>query len=105
MSKKNLRGVLEQTWVHSHEEDTDTEMVFRPETYDFPLARGRKSFALKPDGHLVQTGIAPTDARQETEGKWKLEGDHLAFYTKSDSEPSLVLNIASVDKDRLVVKK
>lgn len=105
MSKKNLRAALEQEWVHSREEDTDTEMVFRPASYDFPPARGRKSFALQSGGKLVEGGIAPTDARTETEGTWKVEGNHLVFHTKSASEPSRVMEIISVDKDRLVVRK
>jgi hypothetical protein len=105
MSKKNLREALQQDWVHSREEDTDMEMVFRPASYDFPPARGRKSFALMPDGALIEGGIAPNDARQETEGRWELKDDHLAFYTKGATEPSRVMKIASVTKDRLVVKK
>lgn len=105
MSKKNLQAALQQEWVHSREEDTDTEMVFRPASYDFPPARGRTSFALQSGGKLVEGGIAPTDARTETEGTWKIDGDNLVFYTKSASEPSRVLQIVSVDKDRLVVKK
>lgn len=105
MSKKNLREALEQEWIHSREEDTETEMVFRPASYDFPPARGRKSFTLMPDGELIEGGIAPNDARQETAGTWKLEDDHLAFYTQSATEPTRTMKIASLDKDRLVVKK
>lgn len=105
MSRKDFKATLQQRWIHSHEEDTPTEMVFRPSTYKFPPSRGRKSFALDADGTLRETGIAPTDARQQTAGTWKLEGDHLAFYTKSEAEPSRVMKIASVDEHRLVVKK
>ena len=105
MDNKDLDEVLQQEWVHSREEDTPTEMVFRPASYDFPPARGRKSFALGSGGKLVEAGIAPTDARTETEGRWKVEGDRLAFFTKSASEPSKVMQIVSVDKERLVVKK
>ena len=105
MTKKNLREVLGQEWVHSREEDTDTEMVFRPASYDFPPARGRKSFTLRPDGSLIEGGIGPTDARTETEGTWNLQDDQLALHTKSASEPSRVMKIVAVDKDRLVVKK
>ena len=30
MANKVNVDVLQQHWMHSHEEDTDTEMVFRP---------------------------------------------------------------------------
>jgi hypothetical protein len=97
---------LYQHWVHSHEEDTPTEIVFRPATYTFPRSRGRRSFELKPDGSLVEGGIAPDDRRQATQGTWQLQdGDTLALYTTSAAEPSRVMRIATVDKDRLVIKK
>lgn len=106
MSKKVDKDVLHQRWVHSHEEDTDTEMVFRPAAFNFPRSRGRTSFELKRDGTLVQGGIAPDDRRVETQGTWKLgDDDTLAFYTGSQSTPHRVIRIASVDKDRLVIEK
>lgn len=106
MNSRVDREALHQHWVHSHEEDTATEMVFRPATYNFPRSRGRRAFELKPDGSLVERGIAPDDRRQEAEGTWELKDDDtLACYTKSALEPSRVLRIASVDQDRLVIKK
>jgi hypothetical protein len=105
MSEKVLSAALQQHWVHSHEEDTQTEMVFRPATYQFPRSRGRKAFSLNADGTLTQTNIAPTDRREQTTGTWKLAGDELAFYNESASQPSRVMKIASVDEHRLVVKK
>jgi hypothetical protein len=97
---------LQKHWVHSHEEDTDTEMVFRPAGSNFPPSRGRTSFELKPDGGLVQRGIAPDDRRQESRGVWKLENDgSLCFYTGSALQPSRVMRIASIESNRLVIKK
>src|SRR5439155_5709425 len=98
--KLNL-DLLVRSWLHSHEEDTDTEMVFRPADYNFPRSRGRTGFELKHNGELVEIGIAPTDAQQETEGRWKLEDDNkLALYRGSESEPNRVLQVNSADKDR-----
>jgi hypothetical protein len=106
MSNQIDQDALYQHWVHSHEEDTNTEIVFRPATYNFPRSRGRRSFELKTDGILVEGGMAPDDRRQETQGTWELQGsDTLVFYTQSASQPSRVLQIVSVDKDRLVIKK
>jgi hypothetical protein len=106
MKSRVAADVLQQHWVHSHEEDTETEMVFRPTTFKFPPSRGRKSFELKSDGSLVEMGIGPTDRPQESQGAWKLEdADNLAFYFNSQSTPKRVMRIASVEKDRLVIKK
>jgi len=106
LEKKIATAELHQHWVHSHEEDTDTEMVFRPTTFKFPPSRGRKSFELKPDGGLTETGIGPTDRPQESQGTWRLkDSDSLAFYSESQSVPMRVMKIASLEKDRLVIKK
>jgi hypothetical protein len=105
MSKNISPGDLPQHWMHSHEEDTDTEMVFRPASYSFPLSRGRRSFELRPDGSLIEHGIAPTDRRQSTKGKWELEDNDQLVFKSSEAEASKVMQIVSVNKDRLVVKK
>jgi len=106
MPRKLNTKALPQHWVHSHEEDTDTEMVFRPASYNFPRSRGRSSFELRPNGALVQSGPGPVDIPQESVGTWALEGKQLALYGgTSQTEPSRVLQIASLSKDRLVVKK
>jgi len=106
MSKKISTDVWPQHWVHSHEEDTDTEMVLRPASYNFPPSRGRTSFELKPDGCLIEHGIGPADRREQCEGRWKLEGgSSLAFYEGSKSKPHRVLRVVSSSRDRLVIKK
>ena len=55
MAKKIKREILCQHWMHAWEEDTQTERVFRPATYEFKLSRRpRDSFELKPDGTVVE---------------------------------------------------
>jgi hypothetical protein len=105
--KKNIdRNVLHQHWVHSHEEDTATERVFRPASFAFPRSRGRSAMALKPDGVLVETGPGPTDRPQESRGTWKLEGDDtLSIYEKGQAKPRRTMKIVSLDQARLVVRK
>jgi hypothetical protein len=104
MSKINAQD-LHQHWVHSQEEDTATEAVYRPDTYKFPPARGRTSFDLRPMGALVKSAIAADDRRAKSQGSWRLEdGDKLAFYA-DDAKPDQVMQIASVSKDKLVVRR
>jgi hypothetical protein len=107
MDKEDLREALQKTWYRATEEETGAEKVYRPVPPDgqIPMGRGREVFTLNPDGTLIYGGIAATDARTEAEGTWKVDDDNLVFYTKSASEPSRVMKIASVEKDRLVVKK
>ena len=87
-----------QHWMHSHEEDTAAETVFRPASYQFPPARGRKGFHLKPDGSVMEYGIGPTDQRTQTAGKWQLDGDTLTVGGR-------VMKVVSLDPHRLVIRK
>jgi hypothetical protein len=107
MAKKTAATALHQHWIHSHEEDTETENVYRPASYNFPPSRGRKSFDIRSDGQVVEHGIGPTDRDVEAIGTWKLQdnGSTLAFYPKGSAKPARVMHIASVDKKRLVLKR
>ena len=91
-------------WVHSHEDDTDSEMVFRPASYSFPPARGRSSFALCPDGTYVESSPGPIDLPEQTRGTWSLEGDHLVL-AADGGRSGHDWEILSSDRDRLMVKK
>jgi hypothetical protein len=96
---------LGRRWVHSHEEDTEHEMVFRPADRPFPPSRGRMRFELLPDGTFVESAPGPTDAPEERAGKWEIEGGKLVLDSEQAPEGRRVLEIASADEDRLVVKK
>ena len=102
----DLLEKLQKRWIHSHEEDTPGEMIFRPESFPFPRSRGRTAFELKPGHMLVETGIAPSDGPQTNAGKWQLnEKNELAFFKEHSAPPSRVLQILSADGDRLVIRK
>ena len=99
-------GLLHRRWVHSHEEDSDTEMVFRPDTFDFPPSRGRGSFELREDGTFLDRGIGPTDRSEEAAGTWQLEeGERVVLRESRTDQVRRRLDIASVEPDRLVVRK
>ncbi len=106
MRRESVFKVLQQRWMRSHEEDTETETVFRPTTFDFPPARGRTGFELRPDRTVVEIGIGPTDRSEETQGTWELVGEsHFDIRITSQSRLRRVLHVAFVNKDRLVIKK
>ena len=105
MPKDALPELLQRRWLHSHEEDSDTEMVFRPASFKFPPSRGRAGFDLKPNKSYIDIGIAPADGPQESRGTWKLRDDQLELFKSASPTPTRTLQIVSADKDRLVVKK
>ncbi len=91
-------------WVHSHEEDSAKEMIFRPASFSFPRSRGRDAFELQPDA-LVEHGPGPGDAATETRGTWTVTADGaLSFFRGGGKKAARVLKIASVQPDRLVVR-
>ena len=97
---------LTQRWIHSHEEDTPNEMVFRTAGYNFPRSRGRSGFELRPDQSMLEIQPGAADAGQESTGKWELQGNqNLAFFKPGSGKPARTLKILSADEDRLVVAK
>jgi len=92
---------LQGRWVHSHEEDTDDELVFRAADsgYEFPRSRGRQAFELRPDGSYVGSAPGPADKPEAATGSWALEGgNRLAL-------PDRVLEITAAEGDVLKVRR
>ena len=96
---------LGRRWVHSHEEDTDHEMIFRPAEREFPPSRGRMRFELLPDGTFLESAPGPTDAPEKRAGTWELAGAKLVLDSDQAPEGKRELEIISAEDDRLVVKK
>lgn len=94
-----------KTWLHSHEEDTPTEMVFRPSTFRFPPSRGgRIGFELSKDGTAMAFGPGPTDKPEQDAGNWTLGGNKLELRIP-DKKEVRSYDIASSDVDRIAVRK
>jgi hypothetical protein len=105
MADKIDRGVLQQHWIHSHEEDTPTEMVFRPADFPFPPSRGRHGFELKPDGSYAETAIGPADKPQKAEGSWDLQGDRIVIHKAGTRAPTRTMEVTTATPNRLVIRK
>lgn len=94
---------LAQSWVHSHEEDTPTTTIYRPASFSFPPSRGRKGFHLEPGGTMMTRNPGPTDQTMTSAGSWTLSGSQLEL--SPHGERPQVLNLETVEPDRLVVRK
>jgi hypothetical protein len=104
MKKDAPREWLHQEWVHSHEEDHDDEMVFRPASFKFPPSRGRRSIDLRRDGTVGHARPGPADRRQLSSGRWEIDGHALKLFPAAGKTPSEVYRIASASPDRLVLR-
>ena len=103
--KQQAINDLQQCWVHSHEEDTETETVYRPTSFDFPPARGRTGFELHADQSCIRIGIAAADGSVVSDGTWEVEdSDGLQIRIKCQNE-SQTLDVVSMDRDRLVIRR
>ena len=92
---------LQGRWVHSHEEDTADELVFRSADsgYAFPRSRGREALELRPDGSYAGIVPGPADRPEPAgEGEWTVQGDTLMLGDRS-------LRIASAEEGVLRVRR
>jgi hypothetical protein len=94
------------TWRHSHEEDTATQSVYRPESFDFPPARGRTGYEFRSDHSCTYVGISPRDGAAKESCTWQLRGGARPeiVLTFPGGRPK-VLPLVSVDGERLVIRK
>lgn len=91
-------------WVHSHEEDSGGETVFRPASHPLPPSRGRTSFELRPDGSYAERSPGPVDAPERSGGRWSLEGDRLTLEPAGEG-PLQGWEVVSVDAERLALRR
>lgn len=101
-----LEKKLVGTWRHSHEEDTATESVYRPEGFEFPPARGRVGFTFGADKSCIYIGIAARDGSAREAGTWALrKGAPPEVVVTLQGGRREVLPVVSVDRSRLVIRK
>ena len=103
MSQEML-SLLPRHWIHSHEEDSGNQMVFRPSGYAFPRSRGRQEFRLDTGGNLESTRPGPADKRVSSAGTWSVEPGGTLIIHPEGAE-ALRFSIVSVDNEKLVVKR
>jgi len=104
MKGKIQMDALTRGWVHSHEEDSEAQMVFRPLEYPFPRSRGRSQYTLKKDGTLVAQVPGPTDRRETLMGSWVANQNGELKFSFPGKETRRYV-IASLSNDRLVLEK
>ena len=95
---------LQGKWVHSHEEDSEDELVFRPSTEPLPPARGRRSFELRPDGTYLESFPGPVDVPEAAGGRWLLDDDNLVL-RPDGNRPFESWRVVAADDDRLRLRR
>jgi hypothetical protein len=98
------KDALQKHWIHSHEEDSGNEMVFRPASHPLPPSRGRTAFELRPDGTYQERSPGPVDVPEESTGRWSLEGDRLVLRPEDDRAEQ-AWEVKAVGADRLALRR
>ena len=100
------KAELTGTWVHSHEEDSAQQKVYRHDTFEFPPSRGRSGFELHVDGTMSEFGPDASDRTSSRPGRWEILPDQrVGMFAAGAAAPTRVLHIAAVSSDKLIVAK
>lgn len=106
-------------WMNSFEEEKpDGESVYRPQSFDFPLSRGRSGMEFLQNGVFYEVFPGASDAFVKIEGSWiyssKTRSIDITFPTKNTlaSSSKIQLNpkpytllLLSLSKDAMKIKK
>jgi hypothetical protein len=96
---------LHGKWLRAPEEDTETELVYRPASHPLPRSRGREGLELRPDGTAVQVRPGPTDIAAHRQGRWRLSGNALHLELEGERPSTRVLEVVDVSPSRITVKR
>lgn len=99
------RSDLVGRWVHSHEEDTDSELVYRSSTFTFPRSRGRVALALRADGTYSEDAIGADDRPAPAAGTWEFDGNVLRLAPSTPGTPVRSLDVVTMAADRLTFRR
>jgi len=92
-------------WVHSHEEDTDAELIYRPSTFAFPRSRGRAALALHADGTYSEDAIGADDRPATAAGTWVFDGTQIRLTPSPPGAPVRTLTVLTTTSDRLTFRR
>lgn len=108
----NLSTDIIGMWWHSHEENTNptVENIYRPDTYNFPVSRGRNGFEFSPNGDFIYFYPGPADQPMQRTGRWRTFGNQniLIFFSPTIGSPQFPrlsrIKVISVNSNKLVIE-
>jgi hypothetical protein len=101
-----LPKTIFRQWTHSREEDQGDILVYRPNDYSFPPARGREGMEFCEDGEFLYYSIGPTDRSQAVPGRLSIQQTKVVEIQFPDrSIPSYALTILECNEQILKVRR
>ena len=102
----DLALIWDKGWYHSYEEDSAEFKAYRPETFNFPPARGRVGFKIQKDSTFIYYAIAAADGTEKQYGKWKQTGPRsIEVNFDKKSRDLLKWELVRANKDFLLIKE
>jgi hypothetical protein len=106
VSPMTLPSPIFRRWTHSHEEDRGDILVYRPNDYSFPPARGRKGLEFCENGEFLYYPIGPADRSLAVPGRWIIQQSNVVEIQFADrSIPSYLLTILECNDQMLKVRQ
>jgi hypothetical protein len=101
-----IKEHLCKNWIHSFEEDTETEKVYRTEDYDFPMSRQpREHILITSDGKITLADTFESDKPEGKSNRWDSEDERILKIYDEKNEPVNQLEILALGKGLLKLKK
>jgi hypothetical protein len=94
------------TWMRSQEEDKDPNaswLLYRPDSFSFPPARGRSGISVQKDGRFALIGPSAVDGRDTSWGSWKQDGRQ-TFQIAVEGSAFQRLSWKTAGKGRLLIE-
>jgi hypothetical protein len=101
-----MKENLCKNWIHSFEEDTETEKVYRTEDFDFPLSRQpREQITIKGNGKITLADSFESDKPEGKTSRWEAKDeDKLELFDNKNNQIK-ELKISDLGKDVLKLEK
>lgn len=101
-----MKEHLCKNWIHSFEEDTETEKVYRTENFNFPLSRQpREHILINPDGKITLADTFESDKPEGKSNRWDSQDERILKLYDEKNKPIKTLEILALGKELLKLKK
>ncbi len=98
-------ALYDVTWIHAHEEDSETHRVYRPSNYNFPRSRGREGLTFYRNGAFELRKTGKTDRPEKIIGDWELNKDLIKVTFSEEPLNNFTIRVIQADSALLIIEK
>lgn len=98
--KNTMEKIIGTTWIRSFEDDKNGTEAYRPDSYQFPPARGRVGYKFLENNTIEKREIGAADGYVSRTGTWKLTDK-----TSKEGNPIVEITLAELPSNRQAKEK